>query len=57
MKIALLTHKIKPPLIGGVDVYTDRLGRALRRLGHEVVYLAFDSSGEGSQPVVQADVQ
>ena len=55
MKIALLTHKIKPPLIGGVDVYTDRLGRALRRLGHEVVYLAFDSSGEGSQPVVQAD--
>ena len=55
MKIALLTHKLKPPLIGGVDVYTDRLGRALGRLGHEVFYLAFDSSGEGSEIVVQAD--
>ena len=55
MKIALLTHKLKPPLMGGVDVYTDRLGRALGRLGHEVVYLAFDSSGEGNQLVVQED--
>lgn len=55
MKIALLTHKLTPPLIGGVDVYTDRLGRGLMRLGHEVVYLAFDSSGEGTDIVVQAD--
>ncbi|WP_420632184.1 glycosyltransferase [Candidatus Leptofilum sp.] len=55
MKIALLTHKMKPPLIGGVDVYTDRLGRGLLRLGHEVVYLAFDSSGEGEQIVVEPD--
>jgi len=55
MKIALLTHKLKPPLIGGVDVYTDRLGRGLLRLGHEVVYLAFDSSGESPEVVVQAD--
>lgn len=42
--------------MGGVDVYTDRLGRALGRLGHEVVYLAFDSSGEGSEIVVRKDV-
>ena len=56
MKIALLTHKLKPPLIGGVDVYTDRLGKALARLGHEVLYLAFDSSGSGQEIVVQEDV-
>ena len=56
MKIALLTHKLKPPLIGGVDVYTDRLGRGLLRLGHEVVYLAFDSSGDGAEVVVKPDV-
>ncbi|MCA9916336.1 MAG: glycosyltransferase [Anaerolineales bacterium] len=55
MKIALLTHKIKPPLIGGVDVYTDRLGQGLQRLGHEVIYLAFDSSGQGPEIVVQDD--
>jgi len=48
MKIALLTHKLRPPLVGGVDVYTDRLGRALLRQGHSVVYLAFDSSGKGT---------
>ena len=55
MKIALLTHKLKPPLMGGVDVYTDRLGRALRRLGHDIVYLAFDSSGETQEIAVQND--
>lgn len=55
MKVALLTHKLKPPLMGGVDVYTDRLGRALRRLGHEVDYLAYDSSGEGDDIAVQED--
>ncbi|MEZ4593080.1 MAG: glycosyltransferase [Chloroflexota bacterium] len=56
MKIALLTHKLKPPFIGGVDVYTDRLGRSLQCLGHEVVYLAFDASGEGSEIQVQPDL-
>ena len=55
MKIALLTHKLKPPFIGGVDVYTNRLGRGLVGLGHDVVYLAFDSSGEGAGVVVQPD--
>ncbi|MBK7896855.1 MAG: glycosyltransferase [Anaerolineaceae bacterium] len=55
MKIALLTHKLKPPLIGGVDVYTDRLGRGLQRLGHEVIYLAFDASGEGADIAVVPD--
>jgi glycosyltransferase involved in cell wall biosynthesis len=56
MKIALLTHKMKPPLMGGVDVYSDRLGRALGRLGHEVIYLAYDSSGERREVVVREDV-
>jgi glycosyltransferase involved in cell wall biosynthesis len=55
-KIALLTHKLKPPLIGGVDVYADRLGKALRRLGHELVYLAFDPSGASESAAVQLDV-
>ncbi len=55
MKIALLTHKLKPPFIGGVDVYTDRLGRGLVRLGHEVMYLAFDSSGEGQEILLQPE--
>jgi glycosyltransferase involved in cell wall biosynthesis len=52
MKFALLTHKFAPPMIGGVDVYTDRLGRALQRGGHEVIYLAFDGSGTGSPHAV-----
>ncbi|MCP4421397.1 MAG: glycosyltransferase family 4 protein [Chloroflexi bacterium] len=56
MKIALLTHKLKSPLLGGVDVYTDRLGQALSRLGHEIVYLAFDSSSEEDGIVVREDV-
>lgn len=56
MKIALLTHRMKPPLMGGVDVYTDRLGRALARLGHEVIYLAYDSFGEDGEIVVREDV-
>lgn len=55
MKIALLTHKLKPPFIGGVDVYTDRLGRALQRLGHIVTYLAFDSDGAKPEIVVQQE--
>ncbi len=46
MKIALCTRKFIPPLVGGVDVYADRLGQALKRLGHEVIVLAFDSNPE-----------
>lgn len=42
MKIALCTHKFIPPLIGGVDIYADRLKRALQRLGNEVVVIAFN---------------
>lgn len=51
MRIALCTRRFVPPFIGGVDVYTDRLRRALLRLGCEVFVIAFDSSvrddGEG----------
>lgn len=44
MTIVICTRKFTPPFIGGVDVYADRLGRALQRLGHEVVFLAIDGS-------------
>lgn len=44
MKITLCTQKFIPPFIGGVDVYTDRLACALKRLGHDVSIIAFDSS-------------
>jgi glycosyltransferase involved in cell wall biosynthesis len=55
VKIALLTHKLRPPFIGGVDVYTDRVGRALQRQGHAVTYFAFDSSGAGSEVQVSRE--
>lgn len=49
MKVALCTHGFVPPFVGGVDVYTDRLSRALKRLGHETVIIAVDGSQEASQ--------
>jgi len=56
MKIALSTRSFQPPVIGGVDVYTDRLGRSLERRGEEVLYLAFNSSEEyGSEIQVRQD--
>jgi glycosyltransferase involved in cell wall biosynthesis len=42
MKISILAHRFELPLIGGVAVYTDRLGRALKRAGHEVNIIALD---------------
>ena len=54
MKITLCTHKFKPPFMGGVDVYTDRLRRALIRLGHELTILAFDSSGTMEEGIALA---
>jgi glycosyltransferase involved in cell wall biosynthesis len=51
MKIALSTRSFQPPVIGGVDVYTDRLGKALERRGEEVLYLAFNSSKEYSPEI------
>lgn len=49
MKIALCTHRFTQPFVGGVDVYADRLGRALTRLGHEVIFIAFDSTARLDQ--------
>lgn len=43
-RILLSTRNFIPPLIGGVDVYTQRLGKALERSGFEVGILAFNSS-------------
>ena len=43
MKITLITTQTyRPPLVGGVDVYTDRLGRALARQGHDISVIALD---------------
>ena len=49
MKIMLCARKFKPPLVGGVDVYAERLGRALQRLGHEVSIIAVDSQGNTTE--------
>lgn len=43
MKIIISARRFVQPLLGGVDVYADRLRRALERLGHEVVILSVDS--------------
>lgn len=47
MKILLTTRTFAPPFTGGVDVYAERLGNALAGLGHEVSFLAVDSTQEG----------
>ena len=44
MKILLSGRRFSQPLMGGVDVYADRLGRALERLGHSVSALGFDGA-------------
>ena len=56
MKITICTRKFVPPnLVGGVDVYADRLGRAFQRLGHSVHFLAVDAQAEiGKEPFALA---
>lgn len=44
MRILFCTRQFVRPLIGGVDVYADRLGRALQRAGHEISFIALDSA-------------
>lgn len=44
MRILLSGRRFNEPLMGGVDVYADRLGTALERLGHEVSALGFDGA-------------
>lgn len=44
MKIIISARRFVQPLLGGVDVYADRLRRALERLGHEVAILSIDSN-------------
>lgn len=50
MLITICAQRFKEPLIGGVDVYSDRLGRALMRQGHKVSILAFDPEAETGFP-------
>ncbi len=46
MKIVLCTQQYQPPLVGGVDVYTERLRQALVRQGQDVAVFAFDATSE-----------
>ena len=52
MKIALCTRRFVPPFVGGVDVYTDRLSRALERLGHEIMILACDATADSHNQAI-----
>lgn len=52
MKIFLTTRTFLPPFTGGVDVYAERLGRALSRLGHEVHFVAIDSTLQEATPKI-----
>ena len=48
MKIILSARRFALPLVGGVDVYAERLGNALQRMGHEVGIFAFDDLETGA---------
>lgn len=48
MRIALVVHKFPPASVGGTEVYTLNLARALARRGHEVfVFYRDDGRAEG----------
>lgn len=51
MVIAICAQRFEEPLVGGVDVYSDRLGTALTRQGHEVAILALDPGGEAGSSI------
>jgi hypothetical protein len=53
MKLLISAHHFRPPFIGGVDVYADRLGRSLQRLGQQIAYLAVDGSAEGPEDEIR----
>lgn len=44
MNIVISARRYIQPLIGGVDVYANRLGRALQRMGHAVTILSVDTA-------------
>jgi glycosyltransferase involved in cell wall biosynthesis len=52
MKIVLSARAFAPPFVGGVDVYADRLGCALQRLGHDVSFIAVDPTAEINNPTI-----
>jgi glycosyltransferase involved in cell wall biosynthesis len=55
MRICICAQKFVPPLIGGVDVYAERLGRALMRQSHAVSVLALEPGGEGSDAHIESE--
>lgn len=49
MKIVLLSNqKFVPPMVGGVDVYTHRLGKIFQQQGHTVQVIALDPGVEAA---------
>jgi glycosyltransferase involved in cell wall biosynthesis len=52
VKIFLTTRTFLPPFTGGVDVYAERLGHALARLGHEVNFVAVDATANEDTPKI-----
>ncbi len=57
MKILLTARRFQAPLMGGVDVYADRLGRALAALGHEVTFVGFDDAAHELGPEVETALE
>ena len=54
MKILLTARTFKPPFTGGVDVYVERLGKALIHLGHEIGVVALDASANTGENAITA---
>lgn len=52
MKIVMCARRFTPPFVGGVDVYTDRLGRALQRLGHDIIVIGFSSDADCTDDII-----
>lgn len=50
MKIVLASPHFPPRFVAGVEQYTLRIARELRRLGHEVEIVCIESISEGSLP-------
>ncbi len=56
VRVAICAQQLKQPLVGGVDVYADRLARAFERIGYQSCLISFDpESGPASGYSVTSD--
>ena len=53
MKIVISARRFHPPLVGGVDVYAERLIHALERLGHDISVISYDSSAKNKDKGIE----